>query len=173
MNDQAATAPQVHYAGVNHLALVTNDMDATVRFYRDVLGMELVATTGNDPDGPPYRHYFFSLGPGSTIAFFEWPDVELPPRKDSGIPASGRHFDHVSIGLTADDEIDRLRQRIERHGYEVSDPVDHGLVRSIYLEDPNGISLEFSVWGQDLDAEPFFEDRDPVPAVVEAESQTP
>ena len=65
----------VNFKGINHLALVTKDMEKTVRFYRDVLGMPLVATTGNRPDLYPYRHYFFALGEGNTIAFFEWPEM--------------------------------------------------------------------------------------------------
>ena len=49
-----------------------------------------------------------------------------------------------------------------------SDVVDHGVVRSIYFEDPNGISLEFSVWARDLERDPVFADDDPVPAISEA-----
>ena len=41
-------AEQLHWRGVNHLALITNDMDATVRFYDGVLGMRLVAHLGNE-----------------------------------------------------------------------------------------------------------------------------
>ena len=98
----------VNYAGLNHLALVTNDMDTTVRFYRDVLGMPLVGTTGNRDENYPHRHYFLSLGRGAAIAFFEWKDVELPPRKDSGVPASGIFFDHVSISVESDDDLAML-----------------------------------------------------------------
>jgi len=50
----------------------------------------------------------------------------------------------------------------------VSELVDHGLVRSIYCTDPNGISLEFSVAARDLVAEPMFDDADPVPAARES-----
>jgi len=48
------------WSGINHLAMVTPDMDETVRFYHDVLGMELVATVGHgDANEPiPYRHLF-------------------------------------------------------------------------------------------------------------------
>jgi catechol 2,3-dioxygenase-like lactoylglutathione lyase family enzyme len=154
------------YRGVNHLALVTDDMDTTVRFYRDVLGMDLVGTTGDPGADYPYRHYFFSLGPGSTLAFFEWPDVELPPRKDSGIPASGIQFDHVSIAVGSDADLDRLQASLRGEGYDASDLVDHGMVRSLYCTDPNGISLEFSVWHRDLLADPLFADVSPVPAVA-------
>ena len=52
--------------GINHLAFITGDMVKTIRFYRDLLGMELVAGIGH----PGYRHYFFSCG-NTQVAFFE------------------------------------------------------------------------------------------------------
>ena len=42
---------RVYWRGINHLALVTPDMDATVRFWHGVLGARLVATIGTP--GPP------------------------------------------------------------------------------------------------------------------------
>ncbi len=153
------------YAGVNHLALVTDDMDKTVRFYRDVLGMRVVATLGGGVGGQRMRHYFFSIGPKSCLAFFEWPGVKLPSAKDAGVPGSGRHFDHVSIGVDSMDTLLGLQRQAREHGVPATDLVDHGMLRSIYFEDPNGISLEFSVWTKDVESEPVFRDMDPVPAL--------
>ena len=158
---------EVRYHGVNHLALITNDMDKTVRFYKDVLGMKVVGTLAGGSGSNRMRHYFFSLGPGSTIAFFEWPWVELPPPKDSGAPASGRNFDHVSITVESEEDFAVIRERMAKAGLPVSDTVDHGMVRSIYFEDLNGVSLEFSVWQTDLEKEPSLMDPDPVPALKE------
>ena len=62
----------VRFNGVNHLAFVAGDMDKTVRFWRDLLGMRLVATIGE----PGFRHYFFELSETDTVAFFEWGGVE-------------------------------------------------------------------------------------------------
>ncbi|HZE65350.1 MAG TPA: VOC family protein [Sporichthyaceae bacterium] len=156
----------INYAGANHIVFVTNDMDATVRFYRDVLDMPLVGTMGNN-DKLPHRHYFLSIGRGAAIAFFEWKDVELPPRHDSGVPGSGRQFDHVSVTVESDADLDALRKRLTDVGTDVSEIVDHDIVRSVYVTDPNGISLEFSVSDRDLVAEPYFTDPDPVLAVRE------
>jgi catechol 2,3-dioxygenase-like lactoylglutathione lyase family enzyme len=49
----------MHYTGINHLAMATGDMDATIRFWRDLLGLRLVAGLGR----PGYRHYFFEISP--------------------------------------------------------------------------------------------------------------
>ncbi|MEX2599687.1 MAG: VOC family protein [Dehalococcoidia bacterium] len=157
----------MEFRGLNHLALVTNDMDKTVRFYRDVLGMEVVASIG----GPGMRHYFFSIGPGSTVAFFEWPGIELPPRKDAGVPATGRQFDHVSISVDSEESLLEFQARLREKGVPASDLVDHGFLRSIYFEDPNGISLEFTVWVKDLEREPQLKDPNPVAAMIEAEAR--
>jgi catechol 2,3-dioxygenase-like lactoylglutathione lyase family enzyme len=82
--------------GINHLALVTADMDATIRFWRDLLGMPMVVSLGH----PGYRHYFFQISEYDMIAFFEWPGVEPVSEKDHGVPVRGPvAFDHVSIGL--------------------------------------------------------------------------
>src|SRR5439155_8315060 len=69
------------WRGINHLAMVTPDMDETVRFYHGVLGMRLVATLS----AGPMRHYFFELGPQNTIAFFEWSRAETFA-KPAGMP---------------------------------------------------------------------------------------
>ncbi len=54
----------VRFAGINHLAMATLDMDITIRFWRDFLGMRLVAGLGR----PGYRHYFFEISEHDMIA---------------------------------------------------------------------------------------------------------
>ena len=74
----------IRFTGVNHLAFATGDMDKTVRFWRDLLGMRLIATLGQ----PGFRHYFFELSPTDTVAFFEWEGVEEVEEKPHGVRAS-------------------------------------------------------------------------------------
>src|SRR5207302_4089440 len=72
-----------HWRGINHIALVTTDMDATVRFYHGTLGARLVATLGN----AAFRHYFFEFGPQCTVAFFEHAEgLAEPFAKPAGAP---------------------------------------------------------------------------------------
>ena len=162
----------VKFKGINHLAMVTGDMDKTVRFYRDILGMPLVATIGNRPDSYPYRHYFFELGEGNTIAFFEWPGMIEEFHKPAGVPARGRvQFDHVSFNVANEEALLDLKARLEKQGEEVTPIIDHRILHSIYFTDPNGIALEATYWvkdptGREVDySNPeFFADPDPVPS---------
>jgi catechol 2,3-dioxygenase-like lactoylglutathione lyase family enzyme len=167
MTDEA----QPRWRGINHLALVTPDMDATVRFYHGVLGMRLVTTVM----AGPMRHYFFEIAPGNTVAFFEVAGVEAFA-KPAGVPDRKRaaQFDHLSFNLPDEEALHALQAKLKSHGCEVTDVIDHGVVRSIYFTDPAGIALEASWWvadatGREADYgdERFFADADPVPAVRE------
>ena len=147
----------IQYSGINHLAMATKDMDRTLRFWRDLLEMRLVAGLGK----PGYRTYFLQISAVDMIGFFEWPHVEPVPEKDHGYPVSGPFiFDHVSIGVQNREDLWTLKDRLETAGYWVSEVVDHGFIHSIYSFDPNGIPIEFSwsVEGVDLRAEPVMVD---------------
>ncbi|HEX7993905.1 MAG TPA: VOC family protein, partial [Streptosporangiaceae bacterium] len=61
------------FGGVNHLALVCSDMQRTVEFYTEVLGMRLIKTI-NLPGGSG-QHFFFDMGGGNALAFFWFPDA--------------------------------------------------------------------------------------------------
>ena len=65
------------YRGINHLAMVTGDMDATIRFWRDLVGMRLIHGFGKDG----FRHYFFEIDEKNTLAFFEWEGADPQPGK--------------------------------------------------------------------------------------------
>ena len=98
------------FNGVNHLAMATGDMDSTIRFWRDLLGMRLVAGLGQ----PGYRHYFFQISDFDLIAFFEWPGVTPAVPKDHGRPVRGPFiFDHVSFGVEGDDDLWELKAELE------------------------------------------------------------
>lgn len=172
MTDDTIASEGPHWRGINHLALVTTDMDATVRFYHGVLGARLVATIGT----PAFRHYFFEFGVENTVAFFEYKGIVLETfAKPAGVPdPRAVQFDHISFNLPDEEALHALRARLKGAGSEVTDVVDHGFIRSIYFTDPNGIALEASWWTLDATGRPadygderLFADPDPVPAVVE------
>lgn len=148
------------FNGVNHLAMATGDMDRTIRYWRDLLGMRLVAGLG----GPGYRHFFFQISDTDLIAFFEWTGVTPVAHKDHGRPVKGPFiFDHVSFGVEREEDLWELKDKLEAAGFHVSDVIDHGFIHSIYSFDPNGIPVEFShnVEGADIRKDPRMIDRSP------------
>ncbi len=150
----------VKFNGVNHLAMATGDMDRTITFWRDLLGMRLVAGLGQ----PGYRHYFFEISKTDMVAFFEWPGVEPVKEKEHGRPVEGPFiFDHVSFGLETEDDLWELKDKLEASVDWVSEVIDHGFIHSIYTFDPNGIPIEFScsVEGRDVRKNPVMKDKSP------------
>src|SRR3989304_3232047 len=156
----------IKFNGVNHLAMATGDIDSTIKFWRDLLGMRLVAGLGQ----PGYRHYFFEISEKDMIAFFEWPGITPGPEKEHGRPVSGPYiFDHVSFGVDTEDDLWKLKDRLEAAGFNVSDVIDHGFIHSIYAYDPNGIPIEFShnVEGIDIRKQPQMRDQTPSQVTLE------
>jgi catechol 2,3-dioxygenase-like lactoylglutathione lyase family enzyme len=150
--------------------MATGNMDETIRFWRDLLGMRLVAGLGQ----PGYRHYFFEISKSDLIAFFEWPGVKPAVEKEHGRPVSGPFiFDHVSFGVETEDDLWNLKDRLTAAGIWVSEVIDHGFIHSIYAFDPNGIPIEFSrnVENIDVRQNPVMKDR--VPTAVANEGAEP
>jgi len=160
------------YRGINHLALATGDMDKTIRYWRDLLGMRLVAGLGSKN----YRHYFFEITKRDMVAFFEWPHVTPIARKDHGVPVKGPlAFDHVAVGVASDDDLWELKDKLETAGFWVSEVMDHGFIHSIYTFDPNDIPIEFSapVGDIDLGRDPKMADRFPSAVALEGPDPQP
>lgn len=138
-----------NYKGIHHLAMITDDMEKTIGYWRDLLGMRMLAAMGDGRN----KHYFFEISENSTIAFFEWPEAENPDMKEHGTPTDEPMcFDHVAIGVEDDQELERLRELLSGAGYWVSKITDHGFIHSIYTYDPNNIPVEFcaEVEGKDI-----------------------
>ena len=146
---------------VDHLALVTDDMAETVRFYTEVLGMKLVhvmRTPGRAPGAynpergnPPYseiRHYFFDMGNDGLLAFFEYPKGLAQSDRDAlgGMQHVAFHGDRATF--------QRFQEHFKDKGLPFVGPVDVGIRHSIYFFDNNGIRLEITTVmdNEDFDA---------------------
>lgn len=132
--------------GIDHLALVTEDMKATMDFYTRVLQMQLVHVRRvpyeRDRGQPPYenlRHYFFDMGNNSLLAFFEYPKGLARSNRD--LPGGMQHLAfHVPKR-----RFDELVAHVKSCGVPVIGPVPlGGRFWSAYMYDPNGIRLEFA-----------------------------
>jgi catechol 2,3-dioxygenase-like lactoylglutathione lyase family enzyme len=117
--------------GVHHVALVCGDVEQTVRFYQEVLGFPLT-TMFENRDLAGSTHFFFDLGAGNTIAFFDLPGVDPGPYAEV---LGGLH--HLSISV---EQVhwEAARARLEAAGV----PYDHVDGTSIYFRGPDGERLE-------------------------------
>jgi glyoxylase I family protein len=128
---------------LHHHAVRTDDMEATRRFYEDVLGMPMVAALkerlDHDPDREtPFLHCFFEMGDGGCLAFFEFlPDAYGPADK---LPRDAIDH-HIAMSVLAFDDIVRFKARFDELGYP-SCGVNHGFCYSLYVRDPNGMLVE-------------------------------
>lgn len=128
---------------INHPALFGANSAATVRFYTEVLGMDIVLRQPN-LDNAELEHLFFHVGNDNFIAYF------LP--YDESTKDKYRQSKHGSGGLAhLAMDVDRAtfeeaQRRLADEGVEVTGPVDRGYERSIYFKDPNGVTLEFLTW---------------------------
>jgi catechol 2,3-dioxygenase-like lactoylglutathione lyase family enzyme len=156
--------------GLCHLALVCSDMERTVDFYSNVLGMRL-AKTVELPLGYG-QHFFFDCGGGQYLAFFYFPSA--PPAAPgiascAEIPGEGEittaiaSMNHVSFKIPLE-KFDEYKDKLEAKGVRVGMVLNHDdseygvaaemhdgvFIRSLYFFDPDGILLEFAAWTRDL-----------------------
>lgn len=120
--------------GVHHVAMICSDPAATIDFYQRVLGFPLVEIFENR-DYPGSLHFFFDLGAGNLLAFFDFPGLGLGP----AIETLGS-LQHLAISVTPE-AYGAARARVEAEGLEYRGP-DLGVRNSIYLRDPDGIQIE-------------------------------
>jgi catechol 2,3-dioxygenase-like lactoylglutathione lyase family enzyme len=149
---------------------VCRDMERTVDFYANVLGMPLVKTI-DLPEGMG-QHFFFDCGGGDCLAFFWFPDAPEPApgisapaaRPDQGdLTSAIGSMNHVAFDVPPE-RIERYRDRLLAAGVDCTEVANHDdsefgiaermhpgvFVRSIYFQDPDGILLEFAAWTRPL-----------------------
>ena len=156
-------------SGINHLAFITHNLEATIRFYRDLLGMTLESGVGHDG----FRHYFFRAGE-AQVAFFAYQGASAMRPKSHGTPTQEPiGFDHVSLTCETREELFSFKDKLEAAGFEVSGAVDHGLLWSIYFYDPNNIPLEISWDIVKVTQPPAVSDDMPLDIVAEGAGPQP
>jgi catechol 2,3-dioxygenase-like lactoylglutathione lyase family enzyme len=153
---------EFEFGGINHLALTCSDMQRTVDFYTNILDMKLVKTLAFNHESGSGQHFFFEVGNGRDAIAFFWFEDAPPPAP--GLAQSGRWLKGAPRRSA---KIEAYRDKLRAKGLEVTEVVNHSdrpgmaqylpaepnedtFVRSIYFQDPDGITLEFACWGRPL-----------------------
>ena len=125
------TRPESSARGLHHFAIVSRDVEETVRFYQEVLEFPLTEIFENrDYEGS--NHFFFDIGNGNLLAFFDFPGLDVGAYAEV---LGGLH--HVAISVEPG-KWERLKGRLADAGVEYVE--ESGT--SIYFRDPNGARLE-------------------------------
>jgi catechol 2,3-dioxygenase-like lactoylglutathione lyase family enzyme len=117
--------------GLHHTALICSDVERTIGFYQDVLEFPLTEIVENrDYEGS--SHFFFDIGNGNLLAFFDLPGLELGPYAEV---LGGLH--HIAISVDRG-HWERLRANLDKAGVDYQEESDS----SLYFRDPDGARLE-------------------------------
>ena len=128
---EESTRPGPSARGIHHVALLSSNVEETVQFYQGVLEFPLLEIFENR-DYVGSNHFFFDLGHGNTLAFFDFPGLDLGPYAEV---LGGLH--HVAISVEME-RWKKLRTNLERAGIEYA---LHSEV-SVYFRDPDGARIE-------------------------------
>jgi catechol 2,3-dioxygenase-like lactoylglutathione lyase family enzyme len=117
--------------GVHHQALLCSDVETTIRFYDGILGFPLTELFENR-DAAGSTHFFFDIGHGNALAFFDFPTLDLEHYDEV---LGGHH--HLAISMERSDW-EAARERLTAAGVRsvvISDS-------SLYFSGPDGERLE-------------------------------
>lgn len=130
---------------LHHTAYVSKDLEATRRFYEDIIGLPLVATWCEKDElfgeERTYCHVFFGLADGSALAFFQFArpqDQELFGPKMPDSP-----FHHIALNVDRETQA-AIEARLAAAKAPDTYVLEHGYCRSVYAKDPNGMIVEFA-----------------------------
>ena len=126
-----AERPSSSARGIHHTALLSSDVERTIRFYQDVLEFPLAELIENR-DYPGSSHFFFDIGNGNLLAFFDFPGLDVGPYAEV---LGGLH--HMAISVDPE-RWATLVERLTEAGIEHA--VHSGV--SVYFRDPDGARLE-------------------------------
>ena len=127
----AGDRPPSAARGVHHVALLSSDVARTVAFYQDLLEFPLTEMFENRDYGGS-THFFFDIGNGNALAFFDMPGLGLGPYAEV---LGGLH--HLCISVEPS-RWSHLKDKLDAAGV----PYVHLDGSSLYLHDPDGARIE-------------------------------
>ena len=139
---------------LHHTAYVSRDLEATRKFYEDVIGLPLLATWCEKDmlfgAERTYAHCFFGLGDGGALAFFQF--AEAGDQEQFGPKMPFSPFHHIALRVDKETQ-DGIEKRLKEGGFKEpqSFVLEHGYCRSVYVTDPNGMIVEFTMDHPDVE----------------------
>jgi glyoxylase I family protein len=133
---------------LHHTAYVVKNLEKTRAFYEDVIGLPLMATWCESDilfgKERTYCHCFFGLADGGALAFFQFARPDDQAEFGPDLPPSP--FRHIALNVDKATQ-DGIEQRLKAAGYKEPETyvLEHGYCRSVYVTDPDGMIVEFTL----------------------------
>lgn len=134
-----AEGKRMQLRGLHHVTAISADLERTVAFYRDLLGLAIVHDGPSDDD-PGTRHVWFGAEPGTLLSFMEYPVL------GAGVVGTGSTH-HFALMVETAEEQEAWRDYLRGQGVDCTDVLDRGAFRSIYVRDPDGHIVELATRG--------------------------
>jgi catechol 2,3-dioxygenase-like lactoylglutathione lyase family enzyme len=132
-------------AGINHIAIVTQDLDRFLAFYAHTFDAKAAADIVEEgPSHEGLRHAFVDVGGGSMLHAFEM--RENPNVRESHDLFARGHLDHFAINAADADAFETLRRRLVDAEASDGTVTDFGRVRTVAFTDPDGYEGEVALW---------------------------
>ena len=125
----------IQVRGTDHVTVTGSNVEDTVAFYRDLLGMPLVLRQPN-LDQPEVTHLCFDTGDGRILTFFVTDD--RPSNRQPPMGVGSVH--HLAFRVAAERLAD-VKQALEEDGRNFNE-FDRGAFHSLYTRDNNGLTIE-------------------------------
>lgn len=126
---------------LHHHAYRCRDSEETRKFYEEVLGIPLIASFiedgGRAGSSHRYLHTFYELADGSCVAFFEVEGEQFEPLPHKGLGH------HIALEIDGEGVFEEYLRRARAHGIEPR-VTHHGYCKSLYMGDPNGMTVELT-----------------------------
>jgi len=149
----AAVERRLRISGLHHVTVISRDVERSVDFYRNVLGMRLVKQTTNSDDRAA-RHLFFGDEegrPGTIVTCLEYPELE----EGAVGPGSTHHF---ALSVETEEELAGWYEYLRGRGFPCTEVMDRTYFKSLYLRDPDGHIVELATVGPGLTADEPLEE---------------
>ena len=144
---------RLRISGIHHITLLCADVERSVGFYRNVLGLRVVKQTVNEDDRGA-RHLFFGDEqgrPGTLITCLEYPEL------DEGVIGRGSTH-HFALSVATEEELAAWRDYLVSKGVPVTEMLDRTYFKSVYMRDPDGHIIELATLGPGLTADEPLEE---------------
>ncbi|MGQ4807565.1 hypothetical protein NKDENANG_00919 [Candidatus Entotheonellaceae bacterium PAL068K] len=135
--------------GVNHVAILTADMDRFIRFYQEVFEATVVHDNPNHAGNAGERMVIMSIGGQSEFNVFEVPGNT---QAQVQTPMFGRgRIDHIGLNASNREAFEQVRARLMQWGATDGTITDFGTKLSVFFRDPDGLEAEV-LWNKDAAA---------------------